>query len=169
MPQEQRAVALAFMTKSLALCPKPLDLLFCKSLALAFNIMSLIASLKHGKLWAQISRYCKILQNMTDQFSKVMWSLQSALAECYSPPEKSLVLELLKATQKILLRCSPCMTAGDPASLRALSTSHTNTLRSSPPAQCSQNFVKTQGHSTPFYLGLQLGQGIHSFRCPVKI
>jgi len=30
------------------------------------------------------------------------------------------------------------------------------------------NTAKTQGRSTPFYLGLQLGQGIHSFRCHVK-
>ena len=57
-----------------------------------------------------------------------------------SPPEKIFELELLKATQKMLLWCSPFMTVGDPESLRALSTSHNKILRSSPPASNSDTF-----------------------------
>jgi len=58
-----------------------------------------------------------------------------------SPPENILVLELLKATQKMLLWCSPFITAGIPSSLSAFSTSHSKILLSSPPAPSHQSHL----------------------------
>lgn len=52
----------------------------------------------------------------------------------HSPPEKTLVLELSKARQKMLDRCSPFSLTGLARPWRAFSMCHSRTRRSSPPA-----------------------------------